>query len=279
MQYSLASLAVLALATSAAAQEFITFTRASQSTRDFGLLRRQSDGYQPEDEVCAGEGSTCAEACGTGYLQCSSSDSSVHCYNPAANESCCSTGTGSSCLSNFYCTHDTQVETWCCPNGLSLKECAVKFGVTGALTSDLPKATSTSSAYKLPSTTTTATTSSSSTTSTTTTTTTSTTSSVVVETTSAPVIESSTVASINSTSYAPVTSSVVPTSSSSLIAAANTTSTRRSSTFHSAAPTVLKTSAAAVPSPSQVNQDSAALANGPASLALVASMAFLFALF
>ncbi|KAG7134123.1 hypothetical protein HYQ46_009161 [Verticillium longisporum] len=256
MQYSLASLAVLALATSAAAQEFITFTRASQSTRDFGVLRRQSNGYQPEDEVCAGEGSTCAEACGTGYLQCSSSDSSVHCYNPAANESCCSTGTGSSCLGNFYCTHDTQVETWCCPNGLSLKECAVKFGVTGALTSDLPKATSTSSAYKLPSTTTTTTTSSS--TSSTSSSSTSSTSSVVVETTSAPVIESSTVASINSTSYAPVTSSVVPTSSSSLIAAANTTSTRCSSTFHSAAPTVLKTSAAAVPSPSQVNQDSAA---------------------
>ncbi|CRK33565.1 hypothetical protein BN1708_006062 [Verticillium longisporum] len=261
MQYSLASLAVLALATSAAAQEFITFTRASQSTRDFGVLRRQSNGYQPEDEVCAGEGSTCAEACGTGYLQCSSSDSSVHCYNPAANESCCSTGTGSSCLGNFYCTHDTQVETWCCPNGLSLKECAVKFGVTGALTSDLPKATSTSSVYKLPSTTTTST------------------SSVVVETTSAPVIESSTVASINSTTYAPVTSSLVPTSSSTFIAAANTTSTRASSTFHSAAPTVLETTAAAVPSPSQVHQDSAALANGPASLALVASMAFLFALF
>ncbi|KAM0280930.1 hypothetical protein ACHAQH_003819 [Verticillium albo-atrum] len=262
MRYSFASLAVLALATSAAAQEFITFTRASQSVRDFGVLRRQSDGYQPEDEVCAGEGSTCAEACGTGYLQCSSSDSAVHCYNPEASESCCATGTGSSCLAEFYCTHDSQVETWCCPNGLNLKECAIEFGVTGALTSDLPEPTSTSAAYVVPSSSPI------------------TTSSVVVEvqTTSAPVVETSTFAPVNSTTYAPVSSSEEAASSSSLITAVNATATTASSTFHSVAPTVLETTDAA-PAPSQVDEDSAALANGPASFALVAGIAFLIALF
>ncbi|KAM0328122.1 hypothetical protein ACHAQA_005525 [Verticillium albo-atrum] len=257
MQYSLASVAVLALATSAAAQEFITFTRASQSVRDFGVLRRQSDGYQPEDEVCAGEGSTCAEACGSGYLQCSSSDSAVHCFNPEASESCCSTGTGSSCLADYYCTHDSQVETWCCPNGLNLKECAIEFGVTGALTSDLPEPTSTSAAYVVPS---------------------STSSIVIVETTPAPVIESSTFAPVNSTTYAPKTSSEEPASSSTFITAANATSIVSSSVFHSAAPTTVETTEA-VPVPSQVDEGSAATVNGPASLALVAGMAFLVALF
>ncbi|ROT40582.1 hypothetical protein SODALDRAFT_356597 [Sodiomyces alkalinus F11] len=180
MQYrSIASLAVVALAAQATAQQTRIFTRANQSLRDLGVFRRQDDGYQPEDEVCSGAGNTCAEACGAGYEQCSSSDSAIHCFNPADEESCCSTGSGSklalsrfpsllslslmsgtsssslarpifvsmtntgfllasqgSCLAAFFCTCDSDLETWCCPEGQDLEQCASDFGVVGGLTLD-----------------------------------------------------------------------------------------------------------------------------------------------
>lgn len=99
MQYRfVTSFALVALFTTATAQQVRVFTRASQSVREFGVFGRQSDGYQPEDEICAGEGSTCAEACGRGYEQCYSGDEAIHCYNPAAEESCCSAGDGSASL-------------------------------------------------------------------------------------------------------------------------------------------------------------------------------------
>ncbi|KAH7375144.1 hypothetical protein B0T11DRAFT_323213 [Plectosphaerella cucumerina] len=136
----------MALASTAVAQQARVFTRASQSIGQFGIFGRQTDGYQPEDEVCGGEGSTCAEACGSGYEQCSSSDSAVHCFNPADGESCCASGDGSSCLASFYCSRSPDVETFCCPAGSTLKECATEFGVTGGLVSDLPSAPPSSSA-------------------------------------------------------------------------------------------------------------------------------------
>ena len=49
-----------------------------------------------------------------------------------------------SCDAGFYCTADTKGETFCCPEGLSLTECATKYGVTGALSSEIPTPTSTS---------------------------------------------------------------------------------------------------------------------------------------
>lgn len=103
MQYrSVTSLAIMALASTAVAQQARVFTRASQSVKEFGIFGRQTDGYQPEDEICGGEGSTCAEACGTGYEQCSSSDEAVHCFNPADGESCCASGDGSESPSSFF---------------------------------------------------------------------------------------------------------------------------------------------------------------------------------
>jgi len=65
----------------------------------FGLMARAGpDGYQPTQTFC-GTGSTCAEACGAGFLMCPSTDKSIHCYNADAKQSCCSDGSGSMCLS------------------------------------------------------------------------------------------------------------------------------------------------------------------------------------
>jgi hypothetical protein len=58
------------------------------------LARRDTYGYQPEQSVC-GSGSTCAEACGSGYEACGSNDGNTHCFSPADNQSCCGDGTGS----------------------------------------------------------------------------------------------------------------------------------------------------------------------------------------
>lgn len=61
------------------------------------LARRDTNGYQPEQTVC-GDGNTCAEACGEGFTTCPSNDDSTHCYNPTADQSCCTDGTGSKSL-------------------------------------------------------------------------------------------------------------------------------------------------------------------------------------
>lgn len=93
----LASVALVAFAAQAFAQQQTKVFKRSIITpsRDFGLMRRADDGYQPADEVCNKGGNTCAEACGNGYQQCKSTDQAVHCYNPAAGETCCSTNNGS----------------------------------------------------------------------------------------------------------------------------------------------------------------------------------------
>ncbi|TDZ40598.1 putative secreted protein [Colletotrichum spinosum] len=147
---SLASLAVVAFAAQAFAQQPKVFKRSINIGRELGFMRRADNGYQPADEVCSKGGNTCAEACGSGYQQCKSTDQAVHCYNPAAGETCCSTNSGNSCLSSFYCTHDPSSETVCCPNGLNLGDCAAKHGVSGALTSDVPVPTTTSTSQAPP---------------------------------------------------------------------------------------------------------------------------------
>ena len=60
-----------------------------------GLMRRSSDGYEPVTELC-GDGDSCSVACGPGYETCKSSDSSNHCYNPTAGDTCCSINSGGS---------------------------------------------------------------------------------------------------------------------------------------------------------------------------------------
>lgn len=139
------------------------------------LARRDTYGYQPEQSVC-GAGSTCAEACGSGYEACASDDGNTHCYNPGDNQSCCRDGSGSefvvvvscccfvavgllrrgwlswnangvidSCDEGYYCTHDTKMNTWCCPDDLNLVQCAAKFSVDGALETDAASTSSVSS--------------------------------------------------------------------------------------------------------------------------------------
>ena len=88
-----ASLAMLACASNVAAEPQ-PYKLAYMPVLGMSLMRRDTSGYQPEQTVC-GTGTTCEQACGNGYTQCASSDDSVHCYNPAAQQNCCSDSTGS----------------------------------------------------------------------------------------------------------------------------------------------------------------------------------------
>jgi len=105
----------------------------------FGLAGRQNAGYAPTQNLCDGPGDTCATACGADSVQCPSTDSSVHCFRPGAGEQCCADGSGNSCDEGYYCT-DNADGTWCCPNGLSLTDCAALYGVD-SLTSEAPAST------------------------------------------------------------------------------------------------------------------------------------------
>lgn len=119
---------------------------ARMSAKDMLLGRRQEDGgYQPDTTFC-GTGTTCAEACGAGYEQCASADDQVHCYDAGSSQTCCPNNTGDSCDAGYYCSADTTGESYCCPDGSSVEDCAVAFSVTGGLSSQVPVATSTSSA-------------------------------------------------------------------------------------------------------------------------------------
>lgn len=94
---SIAALAALTFAANVAAEPMpYKPTMMKTSARSlFGLMRRDDQsGYQPEPTMC-GDGNTCAEACGTGYETCSSVDSQIHCFNPAAGELCCPDKSGS----------------------------------------------------------------------------------------------------------------------------------------------------------------------------------------
>lgn len=93
---SVSALAVLALAAHVAAEENMPYKPLMKMSvhQMFGIGRRQNDGYQPGQSVC-GAGNTCAEACGAGFVTCASSDSTVHCYNATADQTCCPDNSGS----------------------------------------------------------------------------------------------------------------------------------------------------------------------------------------
>jgi hypothetical protein len=122
---------------------------AKMSVPGLSLMARDTNGYMPDEATCS-EGDTCEAACGAGYDQCPSNDAQTHCFNPTANQSCCSDGTGNSCEAGFYCTHDHSLQTWCCPEEMGLEECASAYSVEGGLetaastTSSAPETTSTS---------------------------------------------------------------------------------------------------------------------------------------
>ncbi|KAH8157145.1 hypothetical protein CIB48_g11106 [Xylaria polymorpha] len=108
-----------------------------------GLHRRDVEGYSPMEQLC-GAGDTCAEACGKGFSQCASKDDLTHCYNRSKKQTCCPGGTGDSCDNGYFCSADTGGQTWCCPDGLSLQECAQKYDIPGPLTSQAPHTSTTS---------------------------------------------------------------------------------------------------------------------------------------
>ncbi|KAI8953667.1 hypothetical protein F4801DRAFT_104244 [Xylaria longipes] len=117
---------------------------ARMSTRNIlGLQRRVIEGYAPMEQLCR-EGDTCAEACGKGFKQCASKDDLTHCFNPLKKQTCCPGGTGDACDNGYFCSADEKGETWCCPDGLSLKECAQKYHIPGPLTSQAPHISTTS---------------------------------------------------------------------------------------------------------------------------------------
>jgi len=126
------------------------------STRNiFGLDRRAIEGYSPTEQLCQ-DGDTCAEACGKGFRRCASDDKLKHCYDSLKKQTCCPGGTGGeymaqhfllldmlnhrldSCDDGYFCSADAQGATWCCPDGISLKECAKRYDIPGPLTSQTP---------------------------------------------------------------------------------------------------------------------------------------------
>lgn len=101
---SFSAVAALALAAQATAAELKPYKPQLMKMsvhQMFGIGRRQASGYQPTQSQC-GTGATCAEACGAGYETCTSSDNAVHCFNPAAAETCCPDSTGSK---STHCAH------------------------------------------------------------------------------------------------------------------------------------------------------------------------------
>merc|ERR1712000_17110 len=84
-------------------------------------------------------------ACGTGFTQCAATDKAIHCFNPAAGQICCPGSNGNSCEAGYYCTHDKENETLCCPEGMDTEACAAAYTVTGGLVLATETSSSTSS--------------------------------------------------------------------------------------------------------------------------------------
>ena len=114
------------------------------------LARRDSNGYSPEETKCNNpDADTCAGACGDGFTQCDATDKAIHCFNHADGQKCCPGSNGNSCEAGYYCTHDKENETFCCPEGMDIEACAAAYTVTGGLeiavetSTEAPAATST----------------------------------------------------------------------------------------------------------------------------------------
>lgn len=123
-----------------AAAEPVPYRIGSMSLNNaFGLAKRQA-GYAPTQTFC-GPGTDCASSCGTGYVQCDSTDGDLHCYDPDIQQTCCPDGTGNSCDEGYFCTSDSTGGSWCCPNGMSLSACAAAHSLTGSLFSETQTST------------------------------------------------------------------------------------------------------------------------------------------
>ncbi|XXG98507.1 hypothetical protein Hte_004831 [Hypoxylon texense] len=143
---TVSSLAALALAGQAVAEPLrqpykLKLSKMSVNSI-FGLSRRQSEGYAPEQQFC-GAGDTCAEACGKGFEQCSSNDGVVHCFNKSGKQTCCPGLTGDSCDAGYFCSADDKGATWCCPDSMTLEQCAAAYNLPGSLVSETAPSTTT----------------------------------------------------------------------------------------------------------------------------------------
>ncbi|KAF4513422.1 hypothetical protein G6O67_000695 [Ophiocordyceps sinensis] len=137
----LGALALLACAATAAASAGSVFMASTPGT---SLARRGTDGYLPKLTKCDKDGDSCAAVCGAGYDRCASSKpNETHCFNPTVGESCCMDGSGNSCVEGFFCTNSLDKKNWCCPDNMSLEQCATKYGVTNGLQLAKPSSTST----------------------------------------------------------------------------------------------------------------------------------------
>lgn len=256
---SVSAMAVIALAAGVSAEDLKPYKPLMKMSihQMFGIGRRQTAGYQPTESTCS-NGATCAEACGAGYVTCASVDQNVHCFNPDIKQTCCPDKTGNSCDDGYYCTADTQGQTWCCPDAMDLTACAAAYSVTGGLVSETaaPATTSSSSSTTSSSSTALITTTSSSTSVTTITTPSSTSS--LSSSSSSWVVQNATV---TTTSIGTVTSCTSTISSSATFAGSNSTTA-----FVSASPS-------ATTSPVPVSLSGAG-STGPALLSLLAAAAF-----
>lgn len=152
MQFTTASAVAVLAFTASAAAEPQPYRLAVMP--GLSLMRRDTNGYKPETSNC-GTGNTCAEACGAGFDQCASNDGVAHCFNPAAKQNCCSDGSGNSCDAGYYCSQDTTLNTWCCPEGMDLAACAAAYTISGGLhtvapTSSTPTPTPSSTSTPIP---------------------------------------------------------------------------------------------------------------------------------
>ncbi|KEZ42809.1 hypothetical protein SAPIO_CDS5226 [Scedosporium apiospermum] len=90
-------------------------------------LQKRDEGYQPEFGVCEGDEVTCS-ACGSGYEECQGSrDDALFCFDPTKGQRCCMDNTGTACDAGFYCAGASDGNTFCCPDNLSISECANAF--------------------------------------------------------------------------------------------------------------------------------------------------------
>jgi hypothetical protein len=131
--------AIAALASQVVAEA--TYKMALHPHQIFGIVKRQETGYAPNETFC-GMGTSCAEACGAGYIVCASGDSSIHCFNPDAQK-CCTDASGKACDTGYFCATANDGQTLCCKDGEALDACAKAYGVAN-VSSQVPKASTSS---------------------------------------------------------------------------------------------------------------------------------------
>ncbi|KAF2665129.1 hypothetical protein BT63DRAFT_85717 [Microthyrium microscopicum] len=88
-----------------------------------GLIHKRQQ-FKPSTTTA--EGSTCADAFGSGYVTCRDATTTANrlCYNPDLGQTCCSNNWA--CPSGAFCLASGA----CCPNGQSPQSCANQNGLT-----------------------------------------------------------------------------------------------------------------------------------------------------